>query len=336
MTINELIRTEVRKVMVNAFWYQAPAQAPTYYATIDIVSDASILDKDLSIPNAISTLRVQVSMYGTDAVCLRQYARMMKEHMRKVSHITSEDTNVTLHKMDYIVGMEGFVADAQRFFQSMDFYVKYTAKEIALTPEELDAICGNDEVYGEDITPSFRKVNLHSNLMSADAFDPDAPLAGWTPPDTPRLNDTVVVAFNDGLAFYTYNGSAWVFNIFYAGGNAPPQPVARKFLQFETEEESKMITSFTVLNVLNYTDKTFIIEQDDDFFTWKLECTDPAFFDSHLVMISEHMIGENVNDLTNYIPEFEYNPIDKKYKKMILDGLRTRYTIEFIPKPEEV
>jgi hypothetical protein len=223
-TINEIIRSEVRKVVGNTFWNQAPKQPGKVYATIRIVSDTSIHDKDGSIPNAIKSLRLGVLIYAPEPLILKQYARLLQQHMRKVKNVGDEDMKNVLHEALYIVGKEGYIADTMQFYQTLDFTIYYTAVEDDLTAEELDAMIENDVIIGPDIQPTIRKVNLSTHIIADDPYDPDAPLTGWTPPEDPRLNDTAIVQFPGGLGFYKFNGTVWVLDFFQgASGGGPLQ-----------------------------------------------------------------------------------------------------------------
>jgi hypothetical protein len=59
--------------------------------------------------------------------------------------------------------------------------------------------------------------NIVSNIGDGSManFNESNPLLYWAEPLNPKVNAIAHVLFNDGLAYYTFNGILWVLNFFY-------------------------------------------------------------------------------------------------------------------------
>jgi len=97
--------------------------------------------------------------------------------------------------------------------------------------------------------------NITSNIGdgSMAGFNELDPLLYWGKPTNPKVNAIAHVLFNDGLGYYTFNGTLWVLNFFYPSSEyIPAGPrVYKSFLtQVGTSAPTEnIITNNTGLNI---------------------------------------------------------------------------------------
>jgi len=108
-------------------------------------------------------------------------------------------------------------------------YAKITIRQQYIVPcdysfQELDELCEGAGLIDvcEPINPSPIYRNLSTHIAASGDFDMTDAFSGWVPPPYPRDRDTIIVKFDDGLAFFTYKNGTWTFDYFFAGSGGVP------------------------------------------------------------------------------------------------------------------
>lgn len=87
--------------------------------------------------------------------------------------------------------------------------------------------------------------NITSNIgdgSKAD-FNEINPLLYWPAPSNPKTNAVAHVLFNDGLGYYTFNGTVWALNFFYpSSAYVSPGPKVYKALLTQTGASAPVAT----------------------------------------------------------------------------------------------
>jgi hypothetical protein len=85
-------------------------------------------------------------------------------------------------------------------------------------PDELDALCDGTGLIDvcDPLPQPIVLRNLSKHITGTGNFDISDPFNNSTLPSHGNNKDTVIVKFDDGLGFYTHNGTTWIFNYFQA------------------------------------------------------------------------------------------------------------------------
>lgn len=126
MTLHELIRTEILKVVPAVYWYQAPPNAPSLYAVIDVISDVASYAKQ-ELHQGMIRKRIQVTISGTVQSEVAAVPNALRRVMRTVKNLTG--TNCTWYSAHPMVQTEAYSAPSKRFVNTHDFELFYNETE---------------------------------------------------------------------------------------------------------------------------------------------------------------------------------------------------------------
>jgi hypothetical protein len=282
LTINEIIRSEVRKVVANAYWNQAPTDAPPVYAVLRIIATTSIHDKDAKETSALSSIRLQVAIFGLDPLIIKQYMRLLRQHMRKIKDKYDADEDNILRDAVYIVGQEGYVAQSKRFYNSADWQMFYMAVENDLTVEDLDEMAGIGTLPDPDDVNYVRRVNLHTHIEHAGPYG-DAEVAF---PANPIEKDTAIVRFTTGTGFYTYDGTDWVLNWVNESGIGDCECPERKIFSAIIETENDGYFAANIVSLIKNTTGTNWVAEAETANNIYITPIDTSIFDNKTVIVT--------------------------------------------------
>jgi hypothetical protein len=183
-------------------------------------------------------------------------------------------------------------------------YAKITIRQQYIVPcdysfQELDELCEGAGLIDvcEPINPSPIYRNLSTHIAASGDFDMTDAFSGWVPPPYPRDRDTIIVKFDDGLAFFTYKNGTWTFDYFFQGsGNC--DSCQRKIL-IVRYNQFDIPTPFTEID--NTTGQTFTYTLAGPT-TVRIIASNSNFFNTHYLAKTQYAldIPGAVNDKLYY------------------------------------
>lgn len=124
MYIDDIILREIKEVVANVYWYQAPTAGVSTYAVISHVTDTAKSNKDIAAnPHVTSMMRIQVSIYSDTLANRRLYSDHITHKMKTSREIT--EAEATLRSAHEISSVAGYTSDSKRYFEHQDWRVFY-------------------------------------------------------------------------------------------------------------------------------------------------------------------------------------------------------------------
>ena len=124
MYIDDIILRELKEVVDNVYWYQAPTSGVGTYAVISHVTDVAQSNKDISAtPHVTSMMRIQISIYSSSLSERRVYSDHITHKMKTSREITeAEATWRSAHELSSVAG---YTTESNRFYDHQDWRVFY-------------------------------------------------------------------------------------------------------------------------------------------------------------------------------------------------------------------
>lgn len=125
--------------------------------------------------------------------------------------------------------------------------------------------------------------NIRSNNGANDLapFNSSLPLNNWPKPVGAKTGAIVHVLFSDGLAYFTYNGTTYVLDFFYASQSFVYEPIIKVLsisVTFEGMGTPQMLLNFPFYNS---TGVDWEVTNNEDPYT--LVPSNPDFIDEHIL-----------------------------------------------------
>lgn len=124
MYIDDIILRELKEVVANVYWYQAPTSGVGTYAVISHVTDTAQSNKDIAAtPHVTSMMRIQISIYSSSLSERRVYSDHITHKMKTSREITeAEATWRSAHELSSVAG---YTTESKRFYDHQDWRVFY-------------------------------------------------------------------------------------------------------------------------------------------------------------------------------------------------------------------
>lgn len=124
MYIDDIILRELKEVVANVYWYQAPTSGVGTYAVISHVTDTAQSNKDIAAtPHVTSMMRIQISIYSSSLAERRVYSDHITHKMKTSREITeAEATWRSAHELSSVAG---YTTESKRFYDHQDWRVFY-------------------------------------------------------------------------------------------------------------------------------------------------------------------------------------------------------------------
>lgn len=124
MYIDDIIIRELKEVVNNVYWYQAPTAGVSTYAVISHVTDAARSNKDIAAtPHVTSMMRIQVSIYSGTLAERRIYSDHITHKLRTSREI--QEAEATLRSAHELSSVAGYMSDSKRYFEHQDWRIFY-------------------------------------------------------------------------------------------------------------------------------------------------------------------------------------------------------------------
>lgn len=124
MYIDDIILRELKEVVANVYWYQAPTSGVGTYAVISHVTDTAQSNKDIAAtPHVTSMMRIQISIYSSSLAERRVYSDHITHKMKTSREIT--EAEATFRSAHELSSVAGYTTESKRYYDHQDWRVFY-------------------------------------------------------------------------------------------------------------------------------------------------------------------------------------------------------------------
>lgn len=124
MYIDDIILRELKEVVANVYWYQAPTTGVSTYAVISHVTDGARSNKDIAAtPHVTSMMRIQISIYSSSLAERRVYSDHITHKLRTSREIT--EAEATLRSAHELSSVAGYTTESKRYYDHQDWRIFY-------------------------------------------------------------------------------------------------------------------------------------------------------------------------------------------------------------------